>query len=57
MNPQNESNSMEVIDIGKSFLKCNQLPAVPSLVKGSIAALGFTQNPVVCGGIEETAKC
>jgi hypothetical protein len=47
---QGKSNSIEIIDLDLSARTCQNLPAFPVAVEGSIGGTGFQGEPIICGG-------
>jgi hypothetical protein len=44
----------EVIDLESSNTTCKNPPTFPAGVSGAIGGLGFKENPIICGGLQNT---
>ncbi len=47
------SYQVEVIDIDNPNTQCEDLPSLQLALRDSVGALGFTENPLICGGSDK----
>jgi hypothetical protein len=48
------TDTCEVIDLQSSATTCKNPPKFPATVYGAIGAIGFTKNPIICGGYQNS---
>jgi hypothetical protein len=46
----------EVINLASSASTCKNTPSFPAEVFGAIGGLGFKENPIICGGLQNNAE-
>ena len=46
------TDTCEVINLASSASNCLNLPNFPAKVSGAFGVLGFKENPVICGGLQ-----
>ena len=52
-----ETDSVEIIDLESTLTSCQPLPNYPNKVYGPIGGLGFSEEPLICGGQPSISYC
>jgi hypothetical protein len=52
-----EMDSVEIIDLESPLTSCQPLPNYPNKVYGAIGGLGFSEEPLICGGYPNFSYC